>query len=81
MNGIAAGFQQILKQINIYKHYIGSHGIIKLDKENRIQEKKNLFYAYKKHLTQFLKMGSILFWVQFHAYHYIIVQWNIFIGV
>ena len=22
----------------------------------------------KKHLTQFLKMGSVSFWVQFHAY-------------
>ena len=37
---------------------------IKLDKE-----KKNQFYAYKKHLTQFLKMGSVPFWVQFHATH------------
>ena len=36
-------------------------------KKKIIQEKK-LFYAYKKHLTQFLKMGSISFWVQFHAY-------------
>ena len=30
---------------------------------------KNQFYAYKKHLTQFLKMGSSPSWVQFHAYH------------
>ena len=29
-------------------------------------EKK--FYAYKNHLTQFLKMGSIPSWVQLHAY-------------
>ena len=40
---------------------------IKLDKE-KSQEKKKQFNAYKKHLTQFLKMGSILIWVQFHAY-------------
>ena len=43
--------------------------------------KKNQFYAYKKHLTQFLKMGSILFWVQFHAYwnlvlDFLILKWN-----
>ena len=41
---------------------------IKLDKEKRILEKKQ-FYAYKKYLTQFLKMGSIPFWFQFHANH------------
>ena len=34
---------------------------IKLDKENRIQEKKNSFIRTKKHLTQFLKMGSTPF--------------------
>ena len=31
---------------------------IRLDKGKKIQD-KNKFYAYKKHLTQFLKMGSI----------------------
>ena len=41
---------------------------IELDKENRIQEEKNQFSAYKTHLTQFLKMVSISFWVQLHAY-------------
>ena len=42
---------------------------IKLDKENRFQEEeKNQFYAYRKNFTPFLKMGSIPFWVQLHAY-------------
>ena len=40
---------------------------IKLDKGKKIK-KKNQFYAYKKHLTQFLKMDSIPVWVQFHTY-------------
>ena len=31
------------------------------------QEKKTVL-CIQKHLTQFLKMGSISFWVQFHAY-------------
>ena len=44
--------------------------ILNYIKKKRIQEKKQ-FYAYKNHLTQFLKMGLILFWVQFHAYHFI----------
>ena len=26
------------------------------------------FYAFKKHFTQFLKMGSSPCWVQFHAF-------------
>jgi hypothetical protein len=34
--------------------------ILNYIKKKRIQEKKT-FYAYKKHLTQFLKLGSILF--------------------
>ena len=41
---------------------------IKLDKEKKNLREKNQFYAYKKHLRQFLKMGSVPFWVQFHAY-------------
>ena len=41
---------------------------IKLGNEKIIFEKKNQFYTYKKHLKPFLKMGSITFWVQFHAY-------------
>ena len=32
---------------------------IKLDKQKRILEKKIIFMHTKKHLTQFLKMGSI----------------------
>ena len=36
---------------------------------NYIYEEKKQFYAYQNHLTQFLKMGSISFLVQFHAYH------------
>ena len=44
---------------------------IKLDKEEKNQErKKNSFTHTKKHLTQFLEMGSISFWVQFRAYRY-----------
>ena len=39
---------------------------IKEKKNSR--KKKNSFMRTKKHLTQFLKMGSISFWVQFHAY-------------
>ena len=37
------------------------------------KEKKNQFYTYKKHLTLFLKIGSIPCWVQFHAYTYYII--------
>ena len=35
---------------------------------NQIKKEKNKIYAYKRHLTQQLKKGSILCWVQFHTY-------------
>ena len=41
---------------------------IKLDKERKNERKKAL--CIQKHLTQFLKMGSIPCWVQFHVYQY-----------
>ena len=44
---------------------------IKLDKEKRILEKKSVL-CIQKHLTQFLKMGSVPFWDQFHAYRFLI---------
>ena len=40
---------------------------IKLDKETK--NLKKMFYACKKHLRQFLKIGSNPCWIQFHAYH------------
>ena len=36
-------------------------------KKIEFKKKNNQFYPYKKQLKQFLKMGSIPFWVQFHA--------------
>ena len=39
--------------------------VSKLDIERKNVQKK---HEYKKHLTQFLKMGSIPCWIQFHAY-------------
>ena len=41
--------------------------ILNYIKKKKLKKKKQ-FYAYKKHLTQFFKMDSISFWVQFHAH-------------
>ena len=46
---------------------IKTSNILNYIKKKRIKKKQ--FSAYKKHLTQFLKMGSISFWVQFNAHH------------
>ena len=48
---------------------ITSNVLNKIPKEKKIQEKKSVL-CIQKNIMQFLKMGSIPFWVQFHGYPY-----------
>ena len=63
-HGIEIGF--VVAGGGFYTYY--NLQCIKLDKVIKNVRKKNQFYAYKQHLTHFLKMGSIPCWVQFHVY-------------
>ena len=62
------GIEPTLLKLDSWSPGAGFIPIITSNILNYIRKKKQ-FYAYKKHLTQFLKMGSIPFLVQFHAYH------------
>ena len=69
LNGIEPSFLNWIRgrRGRVFSYY--NLQCIKLDKGKKNSRKKNQFYAYKKQLTQFLKMGSFPFWVQFHAYY------------
>ena len=64
------GIEPTFLKLDSWSPGAGIIPIITSDVLNYIKKKnvKFFFYLYKKHSIQFLKMGSIPCWVQFHAY-------------